>query len=127
MDSLGDEDLRGVFREALYDGSIEKGDLNVDDRYTPYISEDDFNSYFELENYAKGGKIDSRVKNLLSKLQEAHMDMNNDKFDSISNEIHEISDNQGLKKEEYEIWDDLREKNNEQRLNIYFKKSIIKK
>ena len=121
MDSLGDEDLRGVFREALYDGSIEKGDLFLDNRYMPNISNHDFNSCFEIESYAKGGKIDSRVKNLLSKLQEAHMDMNNDKFDSISNEIHEISDNQGLNEEEYKAWDDLRSLNNEQRLEAYFK------
>lgn len=76
---------------------------------------------------ALGGKISSHVKNLLFELEQAYKAMNNDKFDSISNQIHEISDNQGLTQNEYEIWDDLREKNNEQRLNIYFKKSIIKR
>jgi hypothetical protein len=51
MDNLGDEDLEDVLRAAINDGSIQQPVLRLDERYTPYISNEDFNFHFELMNF----------------------------------------------------------------------------
>ena len=57
MENLETDSLDDVFSEALADGTINKPKLNLDDRYNPYGSKEDFNDAFEINNYAKGGRI----------------------------------------------------------------------
>ena len=60
--------------------------------------------------YAKGGEIRGKVGKLLTSLEKAFKDKDRKKFNSISNDIHRISDNEGLNKKEYDKWDSIREK-----------------
>lgn len=120
INEVGD-DLKGVFQEALHNGDIEKPNLYVNLNYMPYVSDKDFNDNFEIDYYAKGGKLSMHISALLNQLENAHIIEDNDEFDKISNMIHEISDNQGLNEKEYEAWDNLRSLNNEQRLEAYLK------
>tara|TARA_R110002126_G_scaffold253709_1_gene396826 strand:+ start:186 stop:692 length:507 start_codon:yes stop_codon:yes gene_type:complete len=60
--------------------------------------------------YAEGGEVGEKVGKLLTSLDKALKDKELEKFNSISNEIHRISDNEGLNKKEYDKWDSIREK-----------------
>ena len=73
------------------------------------------------KQYAKGGKMDDghtskKINILLSKLKSAAKNGDEEKFDKISNQIHQISDNQGLTESEYNEWDEIRSKENEKRI-----------
>ena len=62
------------------------------------------------QEFSKGGEIGAKVGKLLKSLEKAFKDKNGEKFNSISDEIHRISDNEGLTKKEYDKWDSIREK-----------------
>jgi hypothetical protein len=59
-------DLEDVFFEAQSQGAIDLPKLRIDDRWTPYVSDDDFNDIFSdgdlEEGYAKGGKVKKYAK-----------------------------------------------------------------
>ena len=59
---------------------------------------------------ATGGGVGNEVNKLLSELKNSLEKKDFDSFNDISEKIHEISDGEGLSKSEYEVWDDLREK-----------------
>lgn len=77
---------------------------------------------------AKGGMMSDdedvrkRLDSLFNDLKHAHDTANEDKFDMISDKIHEISDNEGMTRDEYEKWDEIRHAENERRLDRYSKK-----
>ena len=50
IDLVG-EDFSVIFEEALSHNDISKPHLYIDDRYQPYVSDKELNSYFALENY----------------------------------------------------------------------------
>lgn len=76
MKELETEELEDVFYEAfaIYesDGNIVLPRFDIDDRYTPYASKEDFNSILsdiDLESgYKKGGSITSAQKNKVAKV-----------------------------------------------------------
>jgi mevalonate kinase len=72
-------------------------------------------------------EIGKKVGKLLSNLEQALKEKDFDKFDSISNEIHRISDNEGLTDKEYNKWDSLREKERKYQSDKYWKKNKSKK
>jgi hypothetical protein len=57
MDYMETDDVEDVFNEFLSDGTIDRPALNIDSRYSPYGSDDDFNDAFDINNYKKGGRI----------------------------------------------------------------------
>jgi hypothetical protein len=71
--------------------------------------------------YGEGGNVADIVSKQLINLQSALDEKNYEKFEYISNEIHEISDSDGLTENEYERWDDLRTKMNEYLLDKFIK------
>jgi hypothetical protein len=73
--------------------------------------------------YGEGGNVADIVSKQLINLQSALDEKNYEKFEYISNEIHEISDSDGLTENEYERWDDLRTKMNEYLLDKFIHSS----
>jgi hypothetical protein len=57
LKDLETEHLEDVFFEAENQGDIEFPNLSIDDRYSAYPEDDDFNENFDIDNYEKGGSI----------------------------------------------------------------------
>ena len=66
-----------------------------------------------------GGAVSNKVLAILSEMKLASKEANEEKFDKLSNQIHEISDKEGLTEKEYEAWDEIRNKENERRIQIF--------
>jgi hypothetical protein len=66
--------------------------------------------------------LSTKASQLLKDLEIAYKNKDEDKFDKISDEIHDISDNEGLTEEEYNKWDEIRHKDNERRIDEKFAK-----
>ena len=68
LKDLETNDLEDVFYEAISDGTIEKPDVRIDDRYSPYPK--DINDYFDIDNYGKGGSIKKKRKKVAKVMRE---------------------------------------------------------
>ena len=76
------------------------------------------------ERKNKEGVVSRKVLSLLKLLGKYYKNRDSENFSIISEKIHNISDNEGMNKLEYEVWDNLRSKMNEYELEQYTKKSV---
>jgi len=65
LKDLETNDLEDVFYEAISDGTIEKPDVRIDDRYSPYPK--DINDYFDIDYFKKGGSVKNKVGSIKKK------------------------------------------------------------
>jgi hypothetical protein len=65
LKDLETNDLEDVFYEAISDGTIEKPDVRIDDRYSPYP--EDINNYFDIDYFKKGGSVKKKVGTIKKK------------------------------------------------------------
>jgi hypothetical protein len=77
----------------------------------------------DSQTFADGGDIDSELKVLFEKMEKSLISKDFNSFNNLSNKVHEISDADGLTEKEYEVWDSLREKENELILTAFLGKS----
>jgi DNA repair protein RadC len=57
LKNLDTDSLEDVFFEAESQGEIELPELSIDDRYSAYPDDEDFNANFDINNYEEGGVI----------------------------------------------------------------------
>ena len=102
--------------------SVSEAEEQVRMKFGPYykglkvveVEEDKEMTWEEYETKQK-------VRSLLNQLRQ---EIDDDKFDEISDKIHQISDNEGLSEKEYDEWDELRSENNKKRISKKFQKKF---
>ena len=57
------EDVSDLFSELLAENSVDLPSYNIDSRYSPYGSNEDFNDNFDIDNYSKGGTLRPKTIN----------------------------------------------------------------
>jgi hypothetical protein len=91
---------------------IDRGEINADIR-----------DAYSKGMFADGGEIASKLQVLFERMKKSLSTKNFNSFNNLSNKVHEISDAKGLTEKEYEVWDSLREKENELRMTAFLGKS----